>query len=123
MKISRFEEMLVWQKSKDLALRVYRASERSPFSRDWGLRDQIRRAAVSVMSNIAEGFGRYTVPEVRRFVSISRGSLAEVQSQLYLARELGYITEQEHRALNGLCFEITRMLASLHTSLGPPKST
>ena len=71
------------------------------------------------MSNIAEGFGRYTRNEVRRFLSIARGSVAEVQSQLYLARDLGYLADSHHRTLNALCLEISRMLAALRTSLGP----
>lgn len=71
------------------------------------------------MSNIAEGFGRYTRPELRRFLTIARGSAAEVQSQLYLAHELGYLPEPVHRDLNDRCRELHRMLAALRTSLGP----
>ena len=119
-KVTRFEQLQVWQKAKVLTLEVYRTSRTGPFARDFGLRDQVQRAAVSVMSNIAEGFGRFTRPEVRRFLSIARGSAAEVQSQLYLARELGYLTSEEHRALNALCYEISRMLAALRTSLDKP---
>ncbi len=117
MKIVRFEDLVVWQKSRDLALAVYRHTSTGRFERDFGLRDQVRRAAVSVMSNIAEGFGRYTGPEVRRFVTIARGSASAVQSQLYLARALNYLTEADHRTLNAQCIEITRMLAALRTSL------
>ncbi len=69
------------------------------------------------MSNIAEGFGRYSRPEVRPFVTITRGSLAEVQSQLYLARDLDYLTEADHRPLNTRCIELDRMLAALRTTL------
>jgi four helix bundle protein len=123
MKISRFEELVVWQRSRRLSLEIYRATNAGAFSRDFGLRDQVRRAAVSIMSNIAEGFGRFTSPEVRRFLSIARGSAAEVRSQLYLALDLGYITADQHRSLNALCIEIERMLAALRTSLDPqPKS-
>jgi four helix bundle protein len=87
---TRFEQLNVWQKSKTLAVAVYKTSSQGDFARDFGLRDQLRRAAVSVMSNIAEGFGRFTRPEFRRFLTIARGSVAEVQSQLYLAHDLGY---------------------------------
>jgi four helix bundle protein len=122
MKISRFEELVVWQRAKELSLEVYRVTTAGAFARDFGLRDQVRRAAVSVMSNIAEGFGRFTSPEVRRFLSIARGSAAEVRSQLYLAQDLGYITAAQHRTLNALCVEVDRMLAALRTSLdGRPK--
>ena len=120
MTIQRFEDLLVWKKSRQLALAVYRCSSVEAFRRDYGLRDQLRRAAVSVMSNIAEGFGRYTGPEIRRYASIARGSIAEVRSQLYLARDLGYISTQDHRALHAQCVEIERMLAALRTSLAPP---
>ncbi|HEX8670802.1 MAG TPA: four helix bundle protein [Longimicrobium sp.] len=125
MKINRFEDLLVWQKSRSLAVAVYQITGTGRFSRDFGLRDQVRRAAVSVMSNIAEGFGRYSRPEVRRFVTIARGSLAEVQSQLYLARDLEYLTDADHLSLNTRCIEVDRMLAALRTSLerthAPPK--
>lgn len=119
MKITRFEDLLVWQKSRDLSVAIYRTTSTGIFARDFGLRDQIRRASVSVMSNIAEGFGRYTRPEVRRFVTIARGSAAEVQSQLYLARELDYLTPEDHKSLNARCLELSRMLASLRSSLDP----
>jgi four helix bundle protein len=71
------------------------------------------------MSNVAEGFGRYTRPEFRRFLMIARGSAAEVQSQLYLACDLGYLSAAEHQELNIRCLEISRMLAALRTSLDP----
>ena len=113
----------MWQKSRSLAIAVYQASSQGTFARDFGLRDQLRRAAVSVMSNIAEGFGRYTRPEFRRFITIARGSVAEVQSQLYLARDLSYLSDSDHRDLNGQCVEISRMLAALRSSLdtAPPR--
>ena len=118
-KTTRFEQLEVWQKSRALAIEIYKMSSRGIFARDFGLRDQLRRAAVSVMSNVAEGFGRYTRPEFRRFIIIARGSAAEVQSQLYLARDLGYLSEAEHQDLNARCLEISRMLAALRTSLDP----
>ena len=88
----------------------------SPFARDFGLRDQIRRAAVSVMSNVAEGFERYSRTEFKHFLSIARGSASEVRSQLHLARELNYVTEQDFRALYALCMEVSRMLAALRAT-------
>jgi four helix bundle protein len=105
----------VWQLSKTLSLGVYRVSAVGPFSRDFALRDQIRRAAISVMSNIAEGFERYSRPEFSQFLSIARGSAAEVRSQLYLARELQYINESDFQQLHNLTARISRMLASLRT--------
>ena len=118
---TRFEQLAVWQKARVLSVAIYKTSSTGAFARDFGLRDQLRRASVSVMSNIAEGFGRFTRPEFRRFVTIARGSVAEVQSQLYLARDLGYISEADHQALNANCDEISGMLAALRTSLDSPK--
>jgi four helix bundle protein len=117
MKVGRFEDLIVWQKSRDLSVAIYRLTSQGAFSRDWGLRDQSRRAAVSVMSNIAEGFGRYSRNELRQFLSIARGSVTEVRSQLYLVRELGYAGEAEHKQLHELCIEIARMLAALRASI------
>ena len=87
----------------------------APFSRDFALRDQIRRASISVTSSIAEGFERYSRPEFGQFLSIARGSAAEVRSQLYLARELGYIQESDFHQLHDRSARISRMLASLRT--------
>ena len=120
MKISRFEDLLVWQKSRSLTVAIYQITGAGRFSRDYGLRDQVRRASVSVMSNIAEGFGRYGRTEMRRFVTIARGSVVEVQSQLYLAHDLAYLTDAEHKSLNARCVEVSRMLAALRTSLDSP---
>ena len=116
MKIAHFEDLRVWQKSRDLALDVYRASSAGQFARDPTLRDQIRRAVVSVMSNIAEGFERYSRPEFRNFLSIARGSVSEVRSQLHLAHRLAYIPDEEFRALHQTCLEISRMLARLRAT-------
>jgi four helix bundle protein len=117
MRVKRFEDLIVWQKSRDLSVAIYRSTSNGPFARDFGLRDQIRRAAVSVMSNVAEGFGRYSRSELRQYLSIARGSVTEVRSQLYLARELGYVDETEHQSLHELCIEIARMLAALRASI------
>jgi four helix bundle protein len=116
-KLARFEDLAVWQKSKELSLGIYRVTKEPTFARDFGLRDQIRRASVSVMSNIAEGFERYSRTEFRHFLSIARGSASEVRSQLHLARELGYIPPHESEKLLESCLEISRMLASLHGSI------
>lgn len=116
-KVARFEELAVWRKSKDLSLGVYRVTNNGRFSKDHALRNQIRRAAVSVMSNIAEGFERYSRSEFRHFLSIARGSASEVRSQLHLAHELGYLPQSDFASLYGLCLEIARMISALHRSL------
>jgi four helix bundle protein len=119
MRVARFEDLSVWKKSKQLSLGVYRVTNQGAFRRDFALRDQVRRASVSVMSNIAEGFERYSRSEFRHFLSIARGSASEVRSQVHLARELEYLTHEEAAALLDLCFEISRMLAALHTRTTP----
>ncbi len=119
MRVARFEDLAVWKKSKELSLGIYRMTNEGSFSRDFGLKDQIRRAAVSVMSNIAEGFEQYSRSEFRHFLSIARGSASEVRSQLHLAHELGYVPEPEFAAQLELCMEISRMLAALHRKSAP----
>ena len=118
MAIARFEDLVVWQGARGLAIAVYRATDAGAFSRDYALRDQIRRASISVMSNIAEGFERYSHSEFRHFISIARGSVSEVRSQLHLAHAVAYIDEITFDTLHALCLEISRLLAALHHSLG-----
>jgi len=90
--IKNFEELIAWQKSRELAGCVYALTRQDKFSRDFGLRDQIQRATSSVMHNIAEGFESGSDPEFVRFLKMARRSAGEVQSQLYLALDVGYIT-------------------------------
>jgi four helix bundle protein len=85
-----FEEIEAWQQARELTKLVYEASGSGAFGRDFALRDQIRRAAVSVMSNIAEGFGRGGLREFVQFLSVARGSTSEVGAQLYVALDQGY---------------------------------
>ncbi|HET7230703.1 MAG TPA: four helix bundle protein [Longimicrobium sp.] len=119
MTVTKFEDLRVWQKSRMLAFAVYRVTSRGPFARDFSLRDQIRRAAVSIMSNIAEGFGRHSRADMRHFLAIARGSAMEIRSQLYLAHDLAYISDADHLELHDLCIEVSRMLAAMRTSLAP----
>jgi four helix bundle protein len=116
-KVEKFEDLLVWQRAKELSLAIYQVTAVGSFSKDYGLRDQIQRAAVSAMSNIAEGFERYSRQEFKQFLSVARGSVAEVRSQLYLARDLRYIDDKTFAELSNLCFEMSRMLGALRTSL------
>jgi len=88
--ISKFEELIAWQKSRELVTAIYKVTNGKEFSRDFGLRDQIQRAAVSIMSNIAEGFERAGRAEFHQFLVIAKGSCAEVRSQLYIALDIGY---------------------------------
>jgi len=112
-KIQKLEDLKVWCKARDLGKLVYMVTSKLPFSKDYPLRDQIRRAAISVSSNIAEGFGRYNAGEFRNFLSIASGSTTEVKSQIYLAKEVSYIEGEEAERLIQRCDEITRMIAGL----------
>lgn len=93
--VKRFEDLDVWKEARALTSTVYRISRRGEFAHDFGLRDQMQRAAVSVMSNVAEGFGGRTSREYVQFLGYARRSAAEVQSQLYVALDLGYISQSE----------------------------
>jgi four helix bundle protein len=116
--VEKFEDLISWQKAHSLAISVYQLTSNGPFSRDFGLKDQIQRAAVSVMSNIAEGFERYSRPEFRQFLSIARGSVAEVRSQLHIARSLNYISEQEFTNTYSLCRDVGNLIGGLRKALG-----
>jgi len=95
MKINKFEDLESWQKSRDIVNSIYEISNKSSFSKDFALRDQIRRAAISIMSNISEGFSREADKEFIQFLFIAKGSAAEIQTQLYLALDQKYITQGE----------------------------
>ncbi len=115
--VERFEDLVAWQKARKLTAEIYRLSSMGAFSRDFGLRDQIRRASVSVMSNIAEGFDRYSRPEFKQFLSIARGSCAEVRAQLYVAQDAGYLDGDTVARLQGDASEVSRIIGGLHASL------
>ena len=118
--IKRFEEILAWQEAKRLAVMVYAVTSKGTFAKDFGLKDQIQRAAVSVSSNIAEGFSRSGNKEFANFLWIAKGSATEVQSQLYIAREIGYISEESFSEIHA-CAEkcgvmIYKFIKTLRTS-------
>jgi four helix bundle protein len=95
MRIERFEDIEAWQLARELTLKVYDLTKNSKFARDFGLKGQIQNAAGSAMHNIAEGFDSETNPEFIRFLRYAKRSCTEVQSQLYVALDQGYITEAE----------------------------
>src|SRR5205807_8374047 len=92
-RIEKFEDFIAWQKARSLTREIYKITNLPAFSRDFGLKDQIRRAAVLIMSNIAEGFERGRTSEFHQFLSIAKGSCAELRSQLYIALDADYIPE------------------------------
>ncbi len=109
-KIERFEDIEAWRKARELASSVYAASNQGPFSRDFGLRDQIRRAAVSTTSNIVEGFERGGSVEFRRFLSIAKGSACEVKAQLYVAFGAGLIDKAQFDSLYKMATDAGRLI-------------
>lgn len=115
--IKTYRELIAWQKDMDLTVRVYRATETFPRSEQYGLTNQIRRAAVAVSSNIAEGQGRGTTNDFRRFLSIAYGSLQEVETQIIIAQRLGYLTESAADEILDLCAETGRIINGLSRSL------
>jgi len=115
--IKNFEELIAWQKSRELAGCVYELTRQDKFSRDFGLRDQIQRATSSVMHNIAEGFESGSDPEFVRFLKMARRSAGEVQSQLYLALDVGYITEDERNKAYILATEVKQLINGMMTYL------
>ncbi len=112
-----FEELQVWQKARRLVREIYAVSKNSAFGRDLGLRDQIRRAAVSVMSNVAEGFERGGTGEFVQFLSLAKGSAGEVRSQLYVAHDQGYLSPEEFDQLASLASEKSRLISGLMSYL------
>jgi four helix bundle protein len=93
--IKRFEDIEAWQKARELVREVYKTCGEGRLSRDFGLRDQLCRAAVSAMSNIAEGFSRNSDKDFAHFLDIAKGSVLEVQSLLYVALDVGYIAKED----------------------------
>ena len=112
-----FRELLVWQKAHDLALEVYCDTKGFPVDERFGLTVQLRRAAVSIASNIAEGCGRGSDKDFARFLGIAAGSASEVEYQILLARDLGYLTEENYNRLNSHVNEVKRILNSFIQSL------
>ncbi|OGY53221.1 MAG: four helix bundle protein [Candidatus Buchananbacteria bacterium RIFCSPLOWO2_01_FULL_40_23b] len=114
MKIEKFEDIVAWQKSKDLTLTMYSLFSGS---RDFSFRDQIQRAAISVMNNIAEGFERRTNKELKSFLFFAKGSCGEARSMLYLALSLKYISEEDFKKNYDLSVEISKMLSGFIKTL------
>jgi four helix bundle protein len=108
-----FEEIEAWQQARELTRLVYEVSGKGAFGRDFALRDQIRRAAVSVMSNVAEGFGRGGAKEFVQFLSVARGSASEVSAQLYVALDQGYVSKEGFSRLQEQAARTSSVLSGL----------
>lgn len=116
--IQKFEDLLCWQKARLLTKEIYsETSQNLKFKNDRGLCDQIQRASVSVMSNIAEGFERGTRQEFLNYLFIAKGSAGEVRAQLYVALDSGYLNIETFKYLNSLVIECSKLISSFITSL------
>jgi four helix bundle protein len=122
-KVSRFEDLIAWQKARQLTRDVYRVSSTGKFSRDFGLRSQIQRAAVSVISNIAEGFERGRRPEFHQFLSTAKGSCAEVRAQLYVAMDIGHLQEEGFERLMAQACEVSRIIGGLRAAVAKQRDS
>lgn len=107
--IQRFEDLICWQKARELVKGIYKAFENC---RDFGFKDQIQRAGVSVMSNVAEGFERGTQQEFLNYLFIAKGSAGEVRAQLYAALDIAYLNMETFKYLNGLATDCSRLIQS-----------
>jgi len=116
-KIEKFEDIRAWQSAREVVNRIYEISQDEKFKRDYTLGDQIKRASISIMSNVAEGFSRQSRKEFIQFLFIAKGSAAEVQSQLYIALDQGYILEKEFKEIYDKAEETAKLLSKFITYL------
>lgn len=112
-----FKQLKIWQLSKDLAVEIYKITSTSGFVKDYSLKDQIRRAAVSVPSNIAEGNERESNKEMIRFLYIAKGSVGELRTQLEISKEIGYISKDQQVELEKKCALIANSIGALIRSM------
>ncbi|HET8629627.1 MAG TPA: four helix bundle protein [Thermomicrobiales bacterium] len=115
--VEYFEDLIAWQKARELTRAVYQVTKQGAFARDYGLAGQIQRAAVSIMSNIAEGFDRGGRREFHQFLSTAKASCAEVRSQLYVALDAGYLTDAQFDDLLARAREVARIVAGLRSAV------
>ena len=110
-RIDRFEDIRSWRKSRELTKQIYLITSQGNFERDFGLRDQIRKASVSIVSNIAEGFERGGDQEFLQFLAVAKGSCGEVRAQLYIALDQGYLQREDFETLSTLATEVSGLLS------------
>jgi four helix bundle protein len=116
-KIEKFEELIAWQKARELTKEIYLICKQEGFDKDFGLKGQIQRAAVSIMANLAEGFERGRRAEFHQFISVAKSSGAELRSHLYVAADVGYIDSEQFEALKEKAEEISRILGGLRSAV------
>jgi four helix bundle protein len=115
--VERFEDLIAWQKARVLTHEIYEASRLGAFARDHGLAGQMQRAAVSIMSNVAEGFERNRAAEFHQFLSMAKASCAELRSQLYVALDIGYLEKAHFDRLLARAEEAARVIGGLRASV------
>jgi len=115
--IERFEDLIAWQKARELARGIYQRTRQGSFAKDFGLSGQIQRAAVSITSNVAEGFERGSRGEFHQFLSVAKASCAEVRSQLYVAFDVGYLDRASFDDLLAQAEELARIIGGLRASV------
>jgi four helix bundle protein len=116
-RVERFEDLIAWQKARLLTREIYRCTREPAFAKDFGLSRQIQREAVSIMSNIAEGFERNNPREFHHFLSIAKGSCAELRSQLFVAVDVGYLGVEAFERLSIQADEVARILGGLRAAV------
>jgi four helix bundle protein len=116
-RIECFEDLIAWQKARALTKQVYTLTLEGALARDFGLRDQMRRSAVSIMANIAEGFERHRLGEFHQFLSIAKSSLAELRSHLYVAKDACLCSEAQMKALMAQAIEVGKIIGGLRASV------
>ena len=117
MQVKSYKDLIVWQKAMDLVQLVYQATKTFPKEELYGLTNQVRRAVVSIPSNIAEGQARQSSAEFKNFLSIARGSLAEVETQLLIAMRLNYLTQEQLAPIMAVHQEVSKMIPALMAKL------
>jgi four helix bundle protein len=115
--IDKFEDLIAWQKARELTRNIYEITRTREFAKDFRLSGQIQSAAVSIMSNIAEGFERGGLGEFHQFLSTAKASCAELRSQLYVALDIGYIDERTFEDLRLQAEEVGRIIGGLRVSV------
>jgi four helix bundle protein len=115
--IRRFEDIEAWQAARQLTKTVYKLTSAGPFSKDFGLKDQMRRASVSIMSNIAEGFESRTRPLFVEFLGRAKASAGELRAQFYVAHDVGYLTQDQFDSLKSLCEQCSGQISGLSSYL------
>lgn len=119
MEVFGYRKLIAYQKAKEVVKRTYKLLKKFPVEERYAMCDQLRRAAVSITSNIAEGVNRYSVKDKSHFIEVAFGSLMEVSSQFEIAEELGYITTEDRMSMDELVKEDARLLSGLQSSYKP----